>query len=104
MATATEALSDEVGRALDHIRSRLRAHGGDAAVCGIEGGEVTIEWYGACKSCPAAALTFGAVIVPAIREVEGVTGVRSKRVLASPSALHRIERMARRRRCQEDGR
>ncbi|HEX4305876.1 MAG TPA: NifU family protein [Solirubrobacterales bacterium] len=104
MATATESLSAEVETALDHIRSRLRAHGGDAAVGGIEDGEVTIEWYGACKSCPAAALTFGAVIVPAVREVAGVTGVRSSRVLASPSALRRIEGMARRRRCQAEER
>lgn len=88
-----ESLDARVDAALDHVRSRLRAHGGDASVGAIEAGEVTIEWHGACRSCPAAALTFGAVVAPAVRAVDGVRSVRSSRVLASTIALRRIEQL-----------
>ena len=91
------SLDARVAASLDHVRSRLRAHGGDASIGAIEDGEVTIEWHGACKSCPAAALTFGAVVAPTVRAVDGVRSVRSSRVLASSIALRRIEELATRR-------
>lgn len=62
---------------------------------GVEDGEVSIEWYGACQGCPAVGLTFGGVVAPTIRGVDGVTGVRSSRVMLSEAALRRIEAASR---------
>jgi Fe-S cluster biogenesis protein NfuA len=78
---------------LDHVRARLRGHGGDAHVTDVTDGQVTVEWYGACQGCPAVGLTFGGVVAPALRQVPGVRAVRSPRVMMSDAALRRIEAM-----------
>jgi Fe-S cluster biogenesis protein NfuA len=85
---------EDVEDALEHVRARLRGHGGDASIAAIEDGEVLIRWHGACMRCPALALTYGAVVAPAVRSVDGVRAVRSERAVGSPHALRRIEAMA----------
>jgi Fe-S cluster biogenesis protein NfuA len=90
----TEPRAEDVEDALEHVRARLRGHGGDASVAAIEDGEVLIRWHGACQRCPALALTYGAVVAPAVRSVDGVRAVRSERSVCSPFALRRIEAMA----------
>jgi Fe-S cluster biogenesis protein NfuA len=84
-------LAAEVERALEGVRGRLRGHGGDASVGVAEDGDVDVSWHGACRGCPALALTFGAVVAPAIRAVPGVRTVRSGRVMVSAGALRRLE-------------
>lgn len=90
----TELRREDVEDALEHVRARLRGHGGDASVATIDDGEVVIRWHGACQRCPALALTYGAVVAPAVRAVAGVSAVRSERAVASDASLRRIEALA----------
>jgi Fe-S cluster biogenesis protein NfuA len=86
---------EDVEAALTEVRARLRAHGGDATVHDVEDGVAEIHWHGACRSCPAVALTLGGVVGPAALAVPGVRTIRSGRPV-SPMALDRLERIARR--------
>jgi Fe-S cluster biogenesis protein NfuA len=86
---------EDVEAALSAVRGRLRAHGGDVTVRHVAGGVAEIEWHGACRSCPAVALTLGAVVTPAVLAVDGVHAVHSARGV-SPMVLERLERAARR--------
>jgi Fe-S cluster biogenesis protein NfuA len=94
----TQPRREDVEEALEHIRARLRGHGGDATVAAIEDGEVLIRWHGACQRCPALALTYGGVVAPAVRAVAGVSAVRSERSVGSEHALRRIEALTARHR------
>jgi Fe-S cluster biogenesis protein NfuA len=68
---------DHVRAALDALRPGLIADGGNIELLAVEDdGTVWVELQGACKECPAAALTLRLVIEPGLREaVPGVTSV-----------------------------
>jgi len=81
---------------LRHVRTRLRGHGGDVEVCRVsEDGEVTLEFTGACRGCPAIGFTYGSVVEPALNEMAGVTAVKAAQVNLSPAAIRRIRQLAR---------
>jgi Fe-S cluster biogenesis protein NfuA len=80
--------------ALADARARLRAHGGDVTVA-VHDGVAELQWHGACRSCPAVALTLGAVVGPAVLSAPGVHEIRSSRTVA-PAVLERLERTVRR--------
>jgi len=69
-----KALLDE---ALDKIRPRLQADGGDIALKEIqEDGTVVVELQGACRGCPMAGLTMASQVECVIKDsVPGVTRV-----------------------------
>ena len=48
---------ERVEKALDAIRPKLQADGGDIELVGIEDGVVKVKLTGACKGCPMAAYT-----------------------------------------------
>jgi Fe-S cluster biogenesis protein NfuA len=89
------AKDGEVGGAvasgLQSVRQRLRSHGGDLRVLDISaGGEVSVEFVGACRGCPALAFTYSAVVHPALESVDGVTAVTSRQVQLSPHVARRL--------------
>ena len=63
--------------ALDAVRPGLIADGGNIELLAVgEDGTVWVELQGACKTCPAAALTLRLVVEPGLREVvPGVSAV-----------------------------
>jgi len=68
------ALLDE---ALEKIRPRLQADGGDIALKEVqEDGTVLVELQGACRGCPMAGLTMASQVECVIKDsVPGVTRV-----------------------------
>jgi Fe-S cluster biogenesis protein NfuA len=90
-ARRNAAVGQSVVASLEHVRQRLRSHGGDLRVLGIEpDGEVSVEFLGACRGCPALAFTYSAVVHPAIDQTEGVTGVRCGQVRYSAHVARRV--------------
>lgn len=85
------APAEAAERALDAVRARLRAHGGDVHVLAVdESGEAELEFVGACRGCPAIAFTFTAVVEPALVGRAGVSSVRSRQVKASEHVRRRV--------------
>lgn len=75
-------LETRVLQALDDVRPRLRAHGGDVALVGINDGIVRLRLEGNCHGCPSSAATMKSTIEEAIYasapevtsiEVQGLT-------------------------------
>ena len=66
-----------VEEALDKIRPRLQADGGDIALKEIQDdGTVIVELQGACKGCPMAGLTMASQVECTLKDmVPGVTKV-----------------------------
>ncbi|MCW4043931.1 MAG: NifU family protein [Candidatus Bathyarchaeota archaeon] len=69
----------KVKAALDEIRPRIQADGGNIELVAIEKGTVKVRLQGACAGCPMAALTLKQGVerhiknrVPEIRSVEAV--------------------------------
>jgi Fe-S cluster biogenesis protein NfuA len=71
------------------LSRRLRGHGGDFRIVGLEKGDLGIEFLGACCGCPAATFTYTAVVEPTLRAVPGVDTV-------SVSGAHISKHVARR--------
>jgi Fe-S cluster biogenesis protein NfuA len=87
MAPSVGAVTD----GLRDVRRRLRGHGGDLNVTSVrDDGGVELEFIGACRGCPALAFTFSAVVVPAARELPGVTAVTSRQTRFSPAIASRV--------------
>jgi len=79
--------------ALDGVRARLRGHGGDVEVRGVEeGGVVHLAFTGACRGCTAIGFTFVAAVEPALRALPGVTTIRAHGVHLSPHTLNHLRR------------
>jgi Fe-S cluster biogenesis protein NfuA len=75
-----------------HVLPYVRNHGGDLKVTGVSAdGEVTCRLEGACRSCPAAAVTTVAVIERALQTHVG-RGVRVAvpQIGMSAAAMERI--------------
>lgn len=86
---------EEVDGALKGVRARLRGHGGDLEIVDVnEDGEVTVEFKGACRGCPAVGFTYGAVVETELMAIEGVESVRAEQVRMAPAVRRRIRAMA----------
>ena len=68
MATEELDLKSRIDNALDSIRPYLEADGGDARVLEItEDMTVTVEFMGACGSCPMSSMTLKAGVEESIK-------------------------------------
>jgi len=53
----SETVKEKVRIALEEIRSKLQADGGDIGLVGVEDGIVRVKLKGACAGCPMSAMT-----------------------------------------------
>ena len=72
-------IEKRVQNALEEIRPKIQADGGDIELVGIENGIVKVRLKGACAGCPMSALTlkqgverFVKTKVPEIQSIEAV--------------------------------
>ncbi len=72
-------MKEKVQEALDKIRPRLQADGGDVELVDVEGGTVKVRLQGSCKGCPMSQLTLKMGIekflkeeIPEVTEVQAV--------------------------------
>ncbi|MCL2219421.1 MAG: NifU family protein [Chitinispirillia bacterium] len=73
-------MQDKVMEAIDEIRPRLQADGGDIEFLGItEDNVVQVKLQGACAGCPGAAMTLKMLVeriikerVPEIKSIENI--------------------------------
>lgn len=75
----TESIEKRVQKALEEIRPRIQADGGDVELVAVEKLTVKVHLVGACAGCPMAALTLKQGVealikqrVPEILKVEAV--------------------------------
>ncbi len=75
----SETTETKVRKALDEIKPRIQADGGNIELVAIENDTVKVRLQGACVGCPMAALTLKQGVerlikakVPEIRNVEAV--------------------------------
>ena len=76
----SNSLNEEVKKVIDVIRPAIQADEGDITLHGVdeETGEVTVELFGACITCPASDQTLKAGIERILKDrVPGVTSVRN---------------------------
>lgn len=59
-------IETRIAVALDHVRPKLDAHGGDVELLGLQDGVVTLRMTGSCKTCPSSTLTLKSLIEEAI--------------------------------------
>jgi len=52
-----ETVEERVRKALEEIRPRLQADGGDIGLVGVENGVVKVKLKGACAGCPMSTMT-----------------------------------------------
>lgn len=83
----------ELAGALEEIRPRLRGHAGDITVAEEQPGVLSVDFQGACDSCPAMAVTFAGLVRTKLLAVTGVEEVRAPQVHASGRSLNRIAAM-----------
>jgi len=55
--TMSETVEEKVRRAIEEIRPKLQADGGDIGLLGVENGIVKVKLKGACAGCPMSAMT-----------------------------------------------
>ena len=53
-----ETIRDRVAKALEELKPKLQADGGDIELLGLENGVVKVRLKGACAGCPMSAMTF----------------------------------------------
>ena len=61
-------MDEKIRAKLEELRKMLQADGGDMAVVGIEGTQVTLRLKGACGGCPHATMTIKQGIERILRE------------------------------------
>ncbi|WP_426321704.1 NifU family protein [Microbacterium sp. E-13] len=83
---------DELQEALQFVRPRLRGHAGDMSATVGDDGDVVIEFYGACESCPSMAVTYAGLVQTYVERVPGVRSVTAPQIHASPAVLASIRR------------
>lgn len=77
-----------------HVRPAAQSHAGDIhVVCVSAEGDITVEFSGACRSCPLQPVTFGTSVLPAFEGIPGVRSVRCDSVRVSPHAMKRMAAM-----------
>jgi Fe-S cluster biogenesis protein NfuA len=52
-----ETIRDRVAKALEELKPKLQADGGDIELLGLENGVVKVRMKGACAGCPMSAMT-----------------------------------------------
>jgi Fe-S cluster biogenesis protein NfuA len=52
-----QTIREQVAKALEEIRPRLQADGGDVELLGVNNGIVQVRLKGACAGCPMATIT-----------------------------------------------
>jgi Fe-S cluster biogenesis protein NfuA len=77
--TVAKAIGDQVKKALEELRPRLQADGGDIELLGVERGVVKVRLKGACAGCPMSTMTLKMGVeqylkkkIPEIAKVEAV--------------------------------
>ena len=60
--------ADEVEAVLDEVRPYLQRDGGNISLVAIEGQNVRVVLHGACRSCPASAVTLHHGVEKRLRE------------------------------------
>ncbi len=72
-------MEEKIREALDGIRERLKADGGDIELVAIEDGVVKVRLQGACRGCPGAQMTLRMgverILKEAVPEVKEVVAV-----------------------------
>ncbi|MEJ7635747.1 NifU family protein [Aeromicrobium sp.] len=81
---------EELERALETIRPRLRGHAGDMTAEIAAPGVVAVTFEGACETCPAMAVTYAGLVRTELLAVAGVQTVKASQVHASGRSLNRI--------------
>jgi Fe-S cluster biogenesis protein NfuA len=73
-------MKEKVQEALDKIRPRLQADGGDVELVDVDGGIVKVRLQGSCQGCPMSQLTLKMGIekflkeqIPEVTEVQAVS-------------------------------
>lgn len=91
-STANVAVQSAVDEAIhQHLGRFLDSHGGAVAAASVTSeGDVTLEFSGACRACPAVAATFYSKVAPLIRDVQGVRSVSAPNVHVAEAAVRRI--------------
>lgn len=77
--------------ALDELRARIQAHGGDVRAIVADGRTVELEFVGACRGCPALPMTFMSVVRPTLLASSTVSEVTCSQVNVSDEARRRLE-------------
>jgi len=90
--TANADLRQRVDAAIrEHIARFLDSHGGAVASASVTAdGDVTLQFDGACRACPAVAATFFSKVAPIVRAVPGFRSVHAPNVNVSEAAVQRI--------------
>jgi len=75
----SENMENKVKEALEEIKPKIQADGGDIELVGIENGIVKVRLKGACVGCPMSALTLKQGVerlikqkIPEVKSVEAV--------------------------------
>ena len=55
--TMNQTIRERVAKALEELRPRLQADGGDVELLGVDNGIVQVRLKGACAGCPMATIT-----------------------------------------------
>ena len=79
MKIMSENMENKVKEALEEIKPKIQADGGDIELVGIENGVVKVRLKGACVGCPMSALTLKQGVerlikqkIPEVKSVEAV--------------------------------
>jgi Fe-S cluster biogenesis protein NfuA len=79
MAMTEAALEEKVRKAIDEIRPRLQADGGDLGFVGMDEGIVKVKLQGSCAGCPMSQMTIQWGVerylkskIPEVKSVEAV--------------------------------
>jgi Fe-S cluster biogenesis protein NfuA len=82
-----ESLEMRVRRALDSVRPRLEAHGGDVELIEIADGTVRLRMLGSCHGCPSSEQTLRSTIEEAVRAAApDVTAIAVDGAVPAPAA------------------
>ncbi|GAW47878.1 MULTISPECIES: NifU family protein [unclassified Nocardioides] len=93
---AQDTVAANVETELEKVRQRLRSHGGDLRLLELTPeGEVSLEFVGACRGCPALGFTYSAVVQPAVAGVAGVAEVSCGHAHLSPHVARLVGELAR---------
>ncbi len=75
-AASGETIEARVNRALDKVRPRIQADGGEVWLIKVEGSTAYVQMLGACGGCPASTTTLkGAIEAVVTADVPEITEV-----------------------------
>lgn len=65
---AATTVEDQVRAALELIRPAIQMDGGDIKLESVEGGKVTVQFFGTCEACPISPVTLKSGVERILRE------------------------------------